>query len=168
MANELGQSPKVVACPSDGDRQAYTNTFSDIYGFPTTPKDNFANKYCSYGYSTGAGDTYPQSILGIDRNVCSDITQTTGLPYQQYGYSTTGADGGYIVVISTNIASTSLNLGWSSKMHSAGSSTGGGNVLLGDASVQQVTTSRLRSEIILNAGDNYSGVANYQMRLAFP
>lgn len=176
MGNELGQSPKVVACPSEGDRVQATNTFNDVNSWPTTPKGDFRNDKCSYAYGPGAGDTYPQSILGLDRNLTPDVTKTGDTQtYLSYGYSSAKWSGtqdsytGLDVLVSSNLtAGVSGNVGWSTKMHSAGSASGAGNVLIGDGSVQQVTSSRFRTEILANASDNTTPVGNYNIKLIFP
>jgi prepilin-type N-terminal cleavage/methylation domain-containing protein len=176
MGNELGQSPKVVMCPSEGDRVQATNTFNDYTGWPSTPKGDFANSKCSYAYGPGAGDTYPQSILGLDRNLTPNVTDTSNeKTYNLYGYSsskwasTTDNAAGCAAMLSTNLTTTySGNVGWSTKMHSAGSSSGAGNVLLGDASAQQVTSSRFRTEILANANDNTTPTGYYNIKLLFP
>lgn len=77
MANELGQSPMVVVCPSD-ERVANTNFF---WGPQNAPRESgytwpaaavygsFDNTNVSYFCGVGADDTHPQSILGGDRNL---------------------------------------------------------------------------------------------------
>jgi prepilin-type N-terminal cleavage/methylation domain-containing protein len=79
MQNEMGQSPKVVMCPSD-DWQTYnTNFFYPTANTPslptkwttqsTTTTGTFENTNLSYFVGVGAIDTDPQSILGGDRNL---------------------------------------------------------------------------------------------------
>jgi prepilin-type N-terminal cleavage/methylation domain-containing protein len=177
MQNEMGQSPKVVVCPSD-DRNANSNFFaSGSYGISTpapggsTPSQqatsgSFNNQYLSYWVGVGASDTYPQSLLGGDRNLGATGNQGTTQD-QNYGFSpavssTTGDD----VVLSTNGTSIPVNsgasfqnpstgwVGWSAKLHSAGNLAGAGNVMLGDGSAQQVTSGSFRLNWLKNAADN--------------
>ena len=110
MQNEMGQSPKIVLCPSD-DRTANTNFY---YGLQNAPKEkgytwpaptaygSFDNTNVSYFCGVGANDTSPQSVLGGDRNLGNGgvIDITSGVvrspeqdPY--YGISGTTANPAY-------------------------------------------------------------------------
>jgi prepilin-type N-terminal cleavage/methylation domain-containing protein len=201
MQNEMGQSPKVVVCPSD-DRNANSNFFSMNLnsGLPTgvsisgvTPASqattgNFNNSTLSYWVGVGSSDTYPQSLLGGDRNL--GYTGAAASQDANYGFSpavsiTTGND----VVVNTN-GSTVNNVGvavsqtvtsgypgWSAKLHSAGNLAGAGNIMLGDGSAQQVTSGSFRLNWLKNAADNgdFNTVsetafttANGDVRLLFP
>jgi prepilin-type N-terminal cleavage/methylation domain-containing protein len=207
MQNEMGQSPKVVVCPSD-DRNANSNFFaSTIYGIaPTTPPGgstpvaqmatigSFNNASLSYWVGVGASDTYPQSLLGGDRNL--GATGTTGTSQDQnYGFSgpigSAGAPANAVgndVVLNTNGTVITLNStvgqqnpstgwpGWSAKLHSAGNLAGAGNIMLGDGSAQQVTSGSFRLNWLKNAADQgnfntaQSGMssASGEVRLLFP
>jgi hypothetical protein len=127
MANEMGQSPKVVMCPSD-DWSANTNFYwgssqqslltlpsANVWASPPSPpfpNTGFDNTNISYFVGIGAADTSPQSLLGGDRNLGCGGTMTAGVvnnPIQdQYygisGTSTTQASGqsGADVVFTTN------------------------------------------------------------------
>jgi competence protein ComGC len=167
MQNELGQSPKVVMCPSD-ERNANTNFFpganaptpSSAFNFGGT--GTFDNKNVSYFVGVGAIDTYPQSILGGDRNLCGGSVQD--LNYGISGSPNNG--GGADVIVNTNGTWSSTIVSgngasvapgsaveWSAKIHSAGNSKGGGNILLGDGSAQMCDSPRLRSVYLKNASD---------------
>ena len=179
MQNEMGQSPKIVLCPSD-DRNANSNFFgASPYGLPTgtallntTPATEattgtFNNSTLSYWVGVGANDTYPQSLLGGDRNLGATgatLTSTSSSQDANYGFSpnvssTTGND----VILNTNgtvVSQSSANsvpgtglVGWSAKLHSAGNLAGAGNVMLGDGSAQQVTSGSLRLNWLKNAED---------------
>jgi len=108
MQNEMGQSPKIVMCPSD-DRTANTNFY---YGTgqtgnlvlpsqwtPSAPQGqgSFDNTNVAYFIGVGAADTVPQSILGGDRNLgnggtlSSTGTVTSALQDAYYGISGTTA-----------------------------------------------------------------------------
>jgi len=161
MGNEMGQSPKLVVCPSD-DRVAaatFTNTFN-------------AN-FISYFVGVGANDVYPQSIQGGDRNLGGE-TQNPVTPDQNYGFSgatlgtATGADvvlqapaanqsAGKITVVSVGNSqapnSAPNEPAWSMKLHSAGNTAGSGNILLGDGSGQQMSTAAFNVTWLKNAGD---------------
>jgi prepilin-type N-terminal cleavage/methylation domain-containing protein len=172
MQNEMGQSPKIVLCPSD-DRNANTNFFGPgPYGItPSTvgggvalqaTSGTFNNMFLSYWVGVGANDTYPQALLGGDRNL--GATGTTGTTQDQnYGFSApaTSSTGYEIVLVTNGIVTGSAGnsspssglVGWSSKLHSAGNLAGAGNVLLGDGSAQQVTSGNLRLNWLKNAED---------------
>jgi prepilin-type N-terminal cleavage/methylation domain-containing protein len=122
MQNEMGQSPKIVYCPSD-DRSANTNflwntsssppTISGAPAWSETSSGTFGNNSVSYFVGVGANDVYPQSILGGDRNlgntgqtIANGVVSGTLSPDQYYGVSGTTANstggGGYDMVLGTN------------------------------------------------------------------
>ena len=78
MQNELGQSPKLVVCPSD-DRTA-ANTFTNV------PGSQFLPGNVSVFVGVGANDIYPQSIAGGDRNLQNGWT-SAGAQDSGYGFS---------------------------------------------------------------------------------
>jgi hypothetical protein len=134
----------------------------------------------------GANDTYPQSLLGGDRNLGATGSANASSQDQNYGFSpaissTSGADvilntNGSSIVASPNYSSPMTGLvGWSAKLHSAGNLAGAGNVMLGDGSAQQVTSGSLRLNWLKNAVDSggfnststYTSAQGY-IRLLFP
>jgi len=186
MQNEMGQSPKIVLCPSD-DRTANTNFYDVNWKGTGQQPGTFNNTNVSYWVGVGASDTYPQSLLGGDRNMGGGAVATgNGTQDPYYGFSpavgnTQGAD----VQISTNGqvlnpppgggagSQVSGFVQWSSKLHSAGNNAGAGNILLGDGSVQQVTSSSFKLNWLKNAIDNgnYGSAGALQInsvRLIFP
>jgi prepilin-type N-terminal cleavage/methylation domain-containing protein len=151
MQNELGQSPKVLLCPSD-DRSAAQN-FYCTNGAPV--QGTFGNAFISYSVGMGASEAYPLAILGTDRNL-------GGSPQDpNYGYS--GKD---INNMATNSAPGTIN--WSAKLHSAGNTVGAGNILMGDASVQQCSSARFVSDYLTNAADAGGGAVAGSIRIVFP
>jgi hypothetical protein len=118
MANELGQSPKLLVCPADERRPAKD--------FKTDFKDN---THLSYFVGVSANDVFPQSIQGGDRNLGPGT-----VPDPDYGYSPTNGKGNDVAVPISGPVS------WSLKMHSAGNTAGAGNILLGDGSGQQASS----------------------------
>jgi prepilin-type N-terminal cleavage/methylation domain-containing protein len=184
MQNEMGQSPKIVLCPSD-DRTANTNFYDPKWTMPgMTGGGTFDNTNVSYWVGVGAQDTYPQSLLGGDRNMGggASATGSSGNQDPNYGFSpavgtSTGAD----LFLSTNgqiLSGGNANgqtgyAQWSVKLHSAGNTAGAGNILLGDGSVQQVTSSSFKLNCLKNATDNgnYGPTTPSQpnaIRLVFP
>jgi prepilin-type N-terminal cleavage/methylation domain-containing protein len=130
LSNELG-TPKIITCPADSSRTAQTNWFgyTNLNENATTPGKNGAT---SYGVGVDASETDPQMVLCGDRN----MTNLTTALYNNA--NSTPASGAPIVKFLSNDV---LNIGWSSSMHRAN-----GNVVLGDGSVQQHTTTRLREQ----------------------
>jgi prepilin-type N-terminal cleavage/methylation domain-containing protein len=178
MQNEMGQSPKIVVCPSD-DRIANTNFYPNSANDAPTPTTsyppqpvtgNFNNTNCSYWVGLGANDTYPQALLGGDRNMgcVGGTAQAPGSSQDQnYGWSPPiGNSLGCNLILNTN-GTMSLQasqssvpasgaVGWSAKLHSAGNVAGAGNILLGDGSAQQVTSGNFRQNWLKNAADSTS------------
>jgi len=197
MQNEMGQSPKVVMCPSD-DRTASTNFYPSVANQPSTTVGlsiggvgTFDNTNVSYWVGAGALDTYPQSLLGGDRNLGNGGTfPSTTTQDPNYGVSGTianpapgasGADtalntnGTWAASVTTPGTVATGNLaGWSAKLHSAGNTAGAGNIMLGDGSAQQCTSAGLRQNWLHNAADNgnFSGTTLTSglgdIRLLFP
>jgi type II secretory pathway pseudopilin PulG len=126
MADEMGDSPMVVVCPSDERRPALS--FSN----------NFSNTNLSYFIGVSANSTQPQSLLAGDRNLGGGEE-----PDKDYGFSPTSGQGND-VAIQTN--SKTGPVCWSLKMHSQGKADSAGNILLGDGSVQQVSSHSFRSD----------------------
>jgi prepilin-type N-terminal cleavage/methylation domain-containing protein len=178
MQNEMGQSPKVVVCPSD-DRNANSNFYAfSSYGISPSSVNgssvaamattgSFNNEYLSYWVGVGASDTYPQSLLGGDRNLGATGSAAQASQDQNYGFSpAVSTTSGNDVLVNTNGSSnvqaptpsgespTTGLIGWSAKLHSAGNLAGAGNVLLGDGSAQQVTSGSFRLNWLKNATDN--------------
>jgi type II secretory pathway pseudopilin PulG len=131
MANELGQNPMVLVCPADRRKPADTLT-------------NFSNINVSYFVGASANDEEPTSLLGGDRNLAPGATSK-----DDYGFSPENGRGND-VAIQTNTQASPVC--WSLKMHSHGIATGAGNILLGDGSVQQITSGSLRLNWLPLAG----------------
>jgi prepilin-type N-terminal cleavage/methylation domain-containing protein len=200
MQNEMGQSPKIVNCPSD-DRFANTNFYGPgPYGITPTSmgggssvaiqatSGTFNNMYLSYFVGVGANDTFPQALLGGDRNLgcVGGNAQSPGASQDpNYGFSSAATSStGYEVIVVTNGTATgtipnsipnSGAVGWSAKLHSAGNLAGAGNIMLGDGSAQQVTSGNLRQNWLKNGEDsgNFNTsesytTANGDIRFLFP
>jgi len=146
MADELGQAPLELVCPSDERK-------------PASAFSNLANTNLSYFVGVNANDSYPQSFLGGDRNLEPGTT-----PEPDYGFSPTNGRGNDVIINGP--------ICWSLKMHSQGNVAGWGNILLGDGSAQQVTTGNLNANWLkpalaaTNANDKATNSAG--MRLIFP
>jgi hypothetical protein len=149
---------------------------------------SFCNMYLSYWVGAGANDTYPQALLGGDRNL-GCVGGTAASPGasqdQNYGFSAAASSSsGYEIIVVTNgtVSGSAGNsvpssgaVGWSAKLHSAGNLAGAGNVLLGDGSAQQVTSGSLRVNWLKNGEDsgNFGSAESYStaagdIRFLFP
>ena len=171
MQNELGQSPKVVVCPSD-DRTANTNFYPSLADEPPvasypaqTTYGNFNNTNCSYFVGPGANDTYPNATSVANHNM-----DGTGNCRRHAGSElrlvTAGGDQvrcgrdpehqrqrDFIDPVTTYSNPSTGLAGWSAKLHSAGNVAGAGNLLLGDGSAQQVTSGNFRLNWLKNAAN---------------
>jgi len=137
MSNELG-TPKIVICPSDGDRTAATN-FGGHFS-------NLGNVAVSYFVGKDADESNPQQYLSGDRNIGLGATWNgSAAPAGVTGYSPNAANTGYYVSLAAN--QNNANLKWTDKLHQAK-----GNICLSDGSVQQYTSAKMRTGIT-NATD---------------
>eukprot|EP00906_Rhabdomonas_costata_P008373 RCo011944 len=139
MSNELS-TPKIVICPSDSthiEATAFSTNIKTVTGITQTPFK--ANKYTSYAVGIEADETKPQSILSMDRNFTNSGTAQGMLrPHVNLAVSIATQFG-------TNPGN---NAAWTEKdMHQ-----GQGNIVLGDGSVQQYTSARMR-EAFRNTDD---------------
>lgn len=157
LGNELS-SPKVVICPSDGDRpkaRAVPTDFTSAQGgIPST--NNFANSQhrdgsLSYFYAYQADETKPQLLLTGDRNLvgANDPTKP-GTTFYGAGGATT-----LIVDMTSLVNGTTTPVtpvpSWNEKMH-----VRGGNVGLADGSAQQMTTGKFLDQLKVTGDDRNS------------
>jgi len=148
MSNELS-TPKVVICPSDNYINARVNATNWLH-IMGSGRNAVGNKGVSYIVGYDAQETFPQMILSGDRNITNaggGRTSTTVDPanFNRYGIAAR---------LGTNhsAAANMPGAGYSKDTH--GNS---GNLCLGDGSVQQVTTSRVRQQL-RDSGDSYNDV----------
>jgi hypothetical protein len=151
MADVLGQSPKLLVCPFDERKPARD--------FATDFKDN---THLSYFVGVSAADIYPQTIQGGDRNLGLGTK-----PDPDYGLSPKDGKGNDVAIPIAGPVS------WSLKMHSAGNATGAGNIILGDGSGQQTTTSDLNQTWLRNSDPTTTWPAGHlpvspSIRFVFP
>ena len=132
MANELGQSPKLLICPAD-ERQPAKDFATDFHD----------NTHVSYFVGVSANDTYPQSIQGGDRNLGNGPEA-----YRGYGYSPSSGRGNDVAIETNSLLKP---VSWSVKMHSAGNARGVGNILLGDGSGQMTSSASFRTNWLIHA-----------------
>jgi prepilin-type processing-associated H-X9-DG protein len=155
MSNELS-TPKLVVCPSD-ERQAMTNFNMEHpnYDGSAAPYD-FCNVNLSYFIGLqGANsiETNPQRFLAGDRNIINTTVNGSatmpsltghGAGNNPYGDSSpANVVGGSYWAMGTNFAANAATPAWTPDvMHK-----GQGNVGLWDGSVQQLSSSRLRTQL---------------------
>ena len=158
MADELGQSPKVVICSADERMPAghFVSKGSVDYASDAGFRNNLQ---VSYFAGVVTNDEYPQSLLGGDRNLGPGTVPDPG-----YGYSPMNGQGNDVIIKGP--------VCWSLKMHSAGNVAGSWNILLGDGSGQQTTSASFNAQYLTNAMHpvKIDGTTNNQpgFRLIFP
>ncbi len=131
ITNELS-TPKILQCPSDTKRlQLKTNSF----GLLLAPAQiAVRDRTISYFIGTSAREEAPQSIMGGDRNLAGGpFSSDTNTPPSQVALRIP-------LTVATNIAALK-SAGWTKDIHQHA-----GNLLLGDGSVQQVTSGRMREQ----------------------
>jgi len=140
LSTELS-TPKVLICPSDQRTEATTFATNLVVGAATKNLVAFKDNKCvSYFVGLDADETRPQSFLAGDRNILDSLATP----------ARTSLAAAQIVAMNTNSLAYYTNT-----MHNLQ-----GNVSLGDGSVQQFNTARLR-EAVKNSAET-------SMRLAFP
>lgn len=127
MSNELS-TPKIIVCPSDGNKTEATNW--------TTHMNVLKNKATSYFVGLDADETRPQSVVSGDRNITNDLPLHSDINKSE------------IIKMGTNHTAVK-GAGYTKDLHQSQ-----GDVALGDGSVQQVTTSRLKELLKAADGDN--------------
>jgi len=174
LSPDLGQSPKLLVCPAD-ERTVLSNAF------PILPISGLTGNQISYFVGVGANDVYPQSIAGGDRNLGNGGLTSPDANYGFSGSSITVTTGNDVilstagVIKSATVGSTLGGVSWSQKLHSGNSTTGAGNILVGDGSGQQMSSAALLTTWLRNAPDTgnfISGAAGLAsppfMRYCFP
>lgn len=126
MSNELS-TPKIIVCPSDGAKIEATNWTTHM------ARNNVKNKATSYFVGLEADETRPQSLLSGDRNITNVASGR--------GQVRNNIDKSEVIRLGTNHTATT-GAGWTKDLHQTA-----GNAALGDGSVQQLTTSRLREQL---------------------
>lgn len=160
MSNELS-TPKIILCPSDSDRVESTD-----FGLSTIPVQAgripfTQNKNISYTVGLEGDETYPSMILSSDRNITNSQTSSgvSGVVGTPIPITPAAGAQGIIANLTTNQPGTTANMkaGWSDKIHQ-----NAGNCVMGDGSVQQLSSARFL-DALKNSGD-----PNYKNLLAIP
>jgi prepilin-type N-terminal cleavage/methylation domain-containing protein len=127
LSNELS-TPKIVVCPSDAGTRTEAGNFSTVKATGTTPPEPFnKNKNLSFFIAPDADETRPQAFLSGDRNITNGANRTLNTKSAWFA-------------LGTNQAATGPTIpGWSKDAH-----VEQGDICMGDGSVQQMSTSRLK------------------------
>ena len=129
ISNELS-TPKIVVCPSDQRPTIPTNTWAGVMRMNVQAM----LKVPSYFLGTTATEEQPQSILGGDRNLTNALGESA-LAGKHVVFAGSEANG---VILPATLA----KIGYTGTIHQ-----NAGNILLGDGSVQQVSSGRVRDQI---------------------
>ncbi|HTI72425.1 MAG TPA: type II secretion system protein, partial [Candidatus Limnocylindria bacterium] len=137
ISNEIS-TVKIIQCPSDdtSTRKLNTNTFS--FGMIAAQR-TAAAQVPGYFIGTSASEEQPQSILGGDRNI------GVGTKITPQNTASIGATGKAYQIVAADVngttAAAATNVFFTSLQHQ-----NAGNLLLGDGSVQQVSSGRARQQ----------------------
>ena len=131
LSNELS-TPKIITCPSD-NAVTEANNWNTNKVADNAPIQTFsANDHLSFFVGLAADETRPQVFLAGDRNILS----TSGVPVAR-----TDITKSVITALRTN-AAIADKIAWSKDMHNEQ-----GDICMGDGSVQQFSSSRLRASL---------------------
>ena len=153
MSNELS-TPKVITCPSDNYQTPANSTVPHTTGTNwlhiLNPVNNtgIKNKGNSYIIGYDAQDTFPSMVLSGDRNITNNAAGGQGPPTQVLAPT---QNNGICANLGTNQVS-ATGAGFTKDTHQSS-----GNIALGDGSVQQFTTARLRDQL-RNSGNDLNTV----------
>jgi prepilin-type processing-associated H-X9-DG protein len=161
LADDLGRSPKRVMCPAD-DRTAAAEFLTNAMPNDLHSQYFQNNSNLSYFVGVSANTRSPSSLLAGDRNLGGGT-----VPDSDYGFSPKSGEGNDVAIPITGPIS------WSLKVHSAAKPAGAGNILMGDGSVQQVSSASLNKNWLRNATPTTNWPAGHvpatpSIRLIFP
>ena len=132
LSNELS-TPKIVVCPSDGTTPEANNWLTNPSPANAAIQNFSENDHLSYFVGLEADETRPQMFLAGDRNVLS----SNGVPTKR-----TDDQVSVITSLRTNPPTLPNGVAWSKNLHNEQ-----GNIAMGDGSVQQFSSSRLRASL---------------------
>jgi prepilin-type N-terminal cleavage/methylation domain-containing protein len=159
MSNEVSTA-KLLACPSDSGTVTHTNMLIELNGTAnmavtgSTPQQyTLCDGNVSYFVGLNADENYPSMLLCGDRNIDGSQANPTYNSTINNGYGNAdhaapiGMGGPAMIIEGTNFVATASAPCWTGKIHQSQ-----GNILLCDASVQQISSSGLRTQL-RNSGD---------------
>jgi prepilin-type N-terminal cleavage/methylation domain-containing protein len=139
LSNELS-TPKIVICPSDAGKTEATNWQAAFTNNVSGTSKASNPDHLSYSVSFDAAETYPQSFLSTDRNMTNSLStpkrDTTAILANNQGPVSMGTGD---TVANAKIAN---GAGWDNNVH-----VNQGNACMGDGSVQQLSSARLRDQL---------------------
>ncbi len=152
VSNELS-TPEIILCPADGIQPGTPADIprvkaSNWLSFPRLTPTAAGNRFVSYFVGLDASEENPQTILGGDRNLTPDTSAAAPNILRNGGANQgpLGPTGSYQILVPTAdtfpVNAATRNFGFTARTHD-----GAGNILLGDGSVQQVTSARFREAI---------------------
>jgi prepilin-type N-terminal cleavage/methylation domain-containing protein len=126
LSNELS-TPKIVVCPSDSGTRTEAQNFGLVKATGANAPEPFnKNKNLSYFVAPDADETKPQAFISGDRNITNSTRTLNTVSYW--------------FALGTNVAATGTGqMGWNKDAHNEQ-----GDICMGDGSVQQMSTSRLK------------------------
>ena len=140
LSNELS-TPKIVVCPSDSGKIEATNWTSHFTNLAKGTQSGLPVAGLNYAHSYSVGldaqETYPQSFLSTDRNM-TNVTTRPDTTLNKNVYADMGA-------VSTPANPNRAQIdkaGWDQNVHQ-----NQGNAAMGDGSVQQLSSARLRDQL---------------------
>ncbi len=139
ISNEIS-TPRILICPSDkqqgNDSANLTRTEASNFFAFIRLNNQTANRHLSYFLGYNATEENPQTILSGDRNVLDPSNPASGNLWRSPGTARiTGP-------MATNQLLNNRAWGFANGTHD-----GAGDILLGDGSVQQVTSARFRESV---------------------
>jgi prepilin-type N-terminal cleavage/methylation domain-containing protein len=153
MANDLGQSPKVLTCPADILVTPATN-------FVLGSGSEFGIQSISFSAGYGADDYHPSTILATDRNL--DTYSTTD---NSWGFGPAAGSTKNLVYSGVN------SYCWTLQGHSSQNATGLGDIMLGDSSQQKCSSlsfNQYLQNAIPDSGNTVSGEGTNATYVVFP
>ncbi len=139
MSNELS-TPKIILCPSDSKKRPAASWPAMLRSNGNAVTD--PNKSVSYFVGTTANEEQPQSILGGDRNLTNGVGSNPAQFDGGRGNTTKGVRVVIAAPAGTPVRTVNTTAGYSGDVHQ-----NAGNLVLGDGSVQQVTSGRAREQL---------------------
>ena len=113
----------------------------------TPAQFSLANLNVSYFVGLNADENYPSMLLCGDRNIYGSQAETAYNATVNNGYGNAQHGSPMTMIEGTNFIATATAPAWTGKIHQSQ-----GNLLLCDASVQQISSSGLRTQL-RNSGD---------------
>jgi prepilin-type N-terminal cleavage/methylation domain-containing protein/prepilin-type processing-associated H-X9-DG protein len=139
LSNELS-TPKIILCPSDSKKRPASTWRAMLASNGNQVTD--PNKSVSYYVGLTASEEQPQSILSGDRNLTNGVGSNPALFNGDTGQSTARIRVVILAPAGAPIRTVNTTAGFTGNIHQ-----NAGNFLLGDGSVQQVTSGRAREQL---------------------